>query len=185
MFRNDIGGTLSRFDDPDWDPLVALVGEDLAPWFMWMHAIELEDGEAVHAYKHVATRGYVHLGETGGAFAFCEGRYRPIPPYRAIQEVFAGWESLLPAPDDIVAHAALLRAATRRAEQLDEGALSAELCRRSRSTGPDASAEPPRRSGSRASATARSSSSRTDATARRSSPRRLRPPGPSPARPSA
>jgi len=126
MFRNDIAGTLSRFEAPDWDPLVALVGEELAPWFMWMHAIELEDGEVVHAYKHVATRRYLHLGETGGAFAFYEPRYRPIPAYEAIQDVFAGWESLLPAPDDIVAHGALLRAATRRAEQLDEGALSAE-----------------------------------------------------------
>ena len=126
MFRNDMSGTLSRFEDPDWDPLVALVGEDLAPWFMWMHAIELEDGEAVHAYKHIATRRYLHLGETGGAFAFCERRYRPIPRYEAIQEVFAGWESLLPAPDDIVAHAALLRAASRRAVELDERALSAE-----------------------------------------------------------
>jgi hypothetical protein len=126
MFRGDIDGTLSRYEDPNWDPLLALVGAELAPWFMWMHAVELEDGRLVHAYKHVATRSYLHLGETGGAFAFCGRRYRPIPPYRAIQEVFAGWESLLPAPDDIVAHAALLRAATRRAAQLDERTVSAD-----------------------------------------------------------
>ena len=126
MFRSDIDGTLSRYEDPDWEPLVALVGTELAPWFMWMHAVELEDGRLVHAYKHVATRSYLHLGEAGGAFAYDAGRYRAMPPHRAIREAFAGWESLLPAPDDIVAHAALLRAATRRAEQLDEGALSAE-----------------------------------------------------------
>ena len=126
MFRGDIDGTLSRCEDPDWDPLLALVGVELAPWFMWMHAVELEDGELVHAYKHVATRSYLHLGEAGGAFAYRAGRYRAMPADRAIREAFAGWESLLPAPSDLVAHAALLHAAGRRAAQLDERTVSAD-----------------------------------------------------------
>jgi hypothetical protein len=126
MFRGDIEGKLSRCEDPDWDPLLALVGSELAPWFMWMHAVELEDGALVHAYKHVATRSYLHLGEAGGAFAYRGGRYRVVPRHRAVVEAFAGWESLLPAPDDVVAHAALLRAATRRAAQLDAGTVSAQ-----------------------------------------------------------
>jgi hypothetical protein len=126
MFRDDIDGTLSRYEDPDWEPLVALVGTELAPWFMWMHAVELEDGRLVHAYKHVATRSYLHLGEAGGAFAYHDGRYRAMAPHRAIREAFAGWEPLLPAPDDPVAHAALLRAAGHRAARLDERTVSAD-----------------------------------------------------------
>ena len=91
---------------------------------MWMFDLELADGVRAHAYKHVATRRYLHLAEDGRAFV-CEGdrRYREIQPRHAIQLAFAGWESLSPEPADLVTHAALLRLvshrAARRTEQLE------------------------------------------------------------------
>lgn len=97
MPSNDlIRGTLAQYDVPDWQPLRDLVGMDLADWFMWMHEIELEDGAAVHVYKHIATRRYFHLGVDGRAFAYTpRGLFREILPREAIDEAFEGWEELL------------------------------------------------------------------------------------------
>jgi hypothetical protein len=47
-----------RWRRPIWVPLVDLVGFELAGWFMWMYAAELEDETRVHAYKHISTRRY-------------------------------------------------------------------------------------------------------------------------------
>jgi hypothetical protein len=117
MFRDDtIHGTSLHSDEPNWTPLLDLLGSDLAEWFMWMFDIELADGVRVHAYKHVGTRRYVHLAEDGRAFVFAgDRRYAEIRPRHAIHEVFAGWESLSPQPDDLVGHAAALRDASDRA----------------------------------------------------------------------
>jgi len=111
-----IHGRSLHSDAPNWQPLVDLVGSSLAEWFMWMFDIELADGEKVHAYKHIATRRYLHLAEDGRAFFYAGGeRYCEALGHHAIREAFAGWESTSPEPDDTLAHVALLRHATERA----------------------------------------------------------------------
>jgi hypothetical protein len=113
-----IEGTASRSDTPNWEPLTKLIGTRLADWFMWMFDIVLADGVRVHAYKHTATRRSMHLAEDGRAFVFVGGeRYREIRSRHAIDEAVAGWESLWPLPDDIVAHAGALRLASDLAGQ--------------------------------------------------------------------
>ena len=105
-------GTLRQYEQPVWQPLLDLVGDELAEWFMWMHEIELADRSALHAYKHVSTRRYLHLTEDGRAFFYrSEAAYTEVAPREAIDEAFAGWEQLLPAPTDPRA----VRAALRRA----------------------------------------------------------------------
>lgn len=63
-----------RVDDdeagPNWAPLLALVGVELARWFMYSGEIELDDGARVHVYKHRDTRRSVHVGEDGRAFYY-------------------------------------------------------------------------------------------------------------------
>jgi hypothetical protein len=95
-----IRGSLLQFDKPEWKPLEYLIGCELSSWFMWMHAIRLDDGREVHAYKHVATRRYFHLALDGTAFLYGGDWYRPITGAAAIREAFNGWENLLPRPDD-------------------------------------------------------------------------------------
>jgi hypothetical protein len=95
-----INGTLGRVDRPVWQPLLDLVGEFLIGDFMWMHEIELDDGSAIHAYKHSATRRYLHLHEVDGrAFVYLESdRYRVIDARDAIDDVFHRWEELVVDP---------------------------------------------------------------------------------------
>ena len=65
-----IAGEMGQGDRPNWEPLEAMVGEELAGEFMWMFQVDLADGTAVHAYKHIFTRRYLHLAEDGRTFAF-------------------------------------------------------------------------------------------------------------------
>jgi hypothetical protein len=112
MHNRTVHGTLRQYERPIWQPLLDLLGEDLVEWFMWMHEIELADHSALHAYKHVATRRYLHLTEDGRAFVYrSEDDYAEITLRAAIDDAFAGWERLLPEPTDPDA----LRAALRRA----------------------------------------------------------------------
>jgi hypothetical protein len=93
-------GRMSRLERPDWDPLIDLVGLELVRWFMWMGQIELVDDTRVHAYKHVATRRYLHIGEDRRLFAYrSPDTYLQIDVDEAIEEAFHGWEDLLPEPD--------------------------------------------------------------------------------------
>lgn len=93
MRKRTISGTMLQGDKPVWEPLVELVGGHSASWFMWMYEVELADGSAVHAYKHVSTRRYLHLGEDGRAFAYVgEHGYREIDPDVAVDLVIGGWE---------------------------------------------------------------------------------------------
>lgn len=111
-----ISGAARGGDQPVWEPLVDLIGTDLAGWFMWMFEIELADRSMVHAYKHISTRRYFHLGEDGRAFSYtADGRYGEIAPRDAIDEAFSGWDKLLPKPEDPVAVRAALRRARRAA----------------------------------------------------------------------
>jgi hypothetical protein len=61
-------GFLVQYERPHWEPLLAVLGERLTETFMWMHEGELSDGTRVHAYKHIHTRRYLHLGENGRAY---------------------------------------------------------------------------------------------------------------------
>ena len=111
-------GTLRQYERPVWQPLLDLVGEELVEWFMWMHEIELADQSALHAYKHVSTRRYLHLSEDGRAFSYrSEAKYTEVAPCDAIDQAFAGWERLLPAPDDPDDVRAALRRARRAADR--------------------------------------------------------------------
>jgi hypothetical protein len=86
--------------EPNWKPLIELIGLELVDWFMWMFAIELADGARVHAYKHRTTRRYFHLSEDGRAFAYIPRySYLEIAAPAAIDEAFFEWEELYPEPD--------------------------------------------------------------------------------------
>jgi hypothetical protein len=99
--EHDITGEMFLSDEPDWQPLLDLIGEHLTGWFMWMCAIELDDETRVHAYKHRATRRYFHLAVDGRAFMYLpRGRYREIDRCAAIDIAFERWEDLAPQPDD-------------------------------------------------------------------------------------
>jgi hypothetical protein len=85
-------GRLSQYSEPEWAPLVELVGERLAAGFMWMNEDELEDGSSLHAYKHIFTRRYLYLTEDRRAFdrAPC-GRFVPLRLDFAIQQALCTW----------------------------------------------------------------------------------------------
>jgi hypothetical protein len=90
-----MSGTVVRWDRPIWQPLVDLVGFELATWFMWMYETELAGGVRVHAYKHISTRRYLFVAGDGRLFAYtARERYREIGRDEAIDEAFDGWESL-------------------------------------------------------------------------------------------
>lgn len=92
-----LAGEVVQSDRPTWDLLTSPLGESIAEWFMWMYEVRLDDGSRLHAYKHVMTRRYLHLGPEGGAFAYDrEGRYQPIPFASAVRLVFSGCERTLP-----------------------------------------------------------------------------------------
>jgi hypothetical protein len=94
---------------PSWEPLLELVGKDVVSGFMWMHALQLDDGTEVHAYKSISTRRYLRLGTDGRAFRLHRERdYEPISPSAAVVEVFDGWEDLVPQPRNPDAVRALL-----------------------------------------------------------------------------
>jgi hypothetical protein len=93
--RDVISGDLSQYDEPEWQPLLDLVGLELVDWFMWMHEIELEDSSRVHAYKHTATRRYFHIAEDGRTFLYVgDDGYREIDREDAIAEAFVGFDRL-------------------------------------------------------------------------------------------
>lgn len=96
-----ISGEITDDEKPEWEPLEAVIGS-LAEWFMWMYAIVLKDGSVVHAYKHVATRSYLHLDDGGAAYVYQHrnggSMYRQTPLAQALTAVFDGWEDLAPLP---------------------------------------------------------------------------------------
>jgi hypothetical protein len=107
-----ISGRPTGTREPDWQPLIALVGLELVVWFMWMSQLELADGAVVNAYKHWSTRRYLHLAADGRAFAYMgSDRYLEVTVEQAVQEAFFEWDEVLPSPEpeDLAALDAVLR----------------------------------------------------------------------------
>jgi len=95
MATASIKGLMFQGDSPNWRPLLRLLDEELVGWFMWMFEVRTLDRRSLHAYKHSATRGYVHLDRQGRAYAYTRGdRYRPVPVAKALEEVFRDWATL-------------------------------------------------------------------------------------------
>jgi hypothetical protein len=102
-------GKITRGFKPTWEPLIGLVGQDVVPGFMWMFAIELDDGAEVHAYKTIATRQYVYLAVDGRAFSEpSKQRYQEVTPLEAVEAAFSGWEDAVPQPKNADAVRAML-----------------------------------------------------------------------------
>jgi hypothetical protein len=86
---------------PEWGPLLEAVGEQVTGDFMWMFEVELTNGTPLQAYKHVDTRGYVHLAPDGGAFVFePPDRYRSVPVADVLAAVFAPLPGLVGVTDE-------------------------------------------------------------------------------------
>jgi len=87
-------GTSIQGERPEWGPLLEAVGEEVTGNFMWMFEVVLTDGTSLQAYKHIDTRGYIHLAADGEAFVYeSRDRYRRIPAADVLAAVFA------PLPD--------------------------------------------------------------------------------------
>lgn len=98
--KHTFAGELSQYERPNWDPLIDVVGVHLVRWFMWMHEFVV-DGTPAHAYKHVATRQYLLIGEDGRLFgATPRFRYRVVERDAALEKVFEDWEEAIPQPDE-------------------------------------------------------------------------------------
>jgi hypothetical protein len=69
-----------RIDTPEWEPLLDLA-PDHVDEFMWMFAVELDDGARIQAYKHYWTREYLYLDGEGRAYLHFDGsRYEGEEP---------------------------------------------------------------------------------------------------------
>ena len=88
-----VRGWVRQHDQPEWRPLLAVVGRELVGWFMWMWEVELADGGRLHAYKHSGTRRYLYVDAAGRAYEeHPVGQFRPRSLPICIIRAFAGWE---------------------------------------------------------------------------------------------
>ena len=107
-------GEVVQLRGPEWQPLLDVAGPELTGWFMWMFAVELEDGRRVHAYKHILTRSYLHLSTAGEAFAYVPmGGYRPVGLADLLEAALSEWWEQLGATAE---QTALCWSAIARAE---------------------------------------------------------------------
>jgi hypothetical protein len=113
-----VAGTMGQGKAPDWGPLENLLDTELCGQFMWMFAVDLQDGTRLNAYKHIWTRCYFHLADDGRAFNYVgEDRYRGVDPYTAIVSVFEDMKgSEHSAAEEEALRAALARARATRPE---------------------------------------------------------------------
>lgn len=115
-----IQGTVVQAEDPCWSALEAVLGTELAGWFMWMYELRLDDGTRVDAYKHVTTRRYLHLSLTGAALRYSvDGRYLGVGLPSAIATAFEGWQTAGPGPREVEHLAAAVASARRLAASRD------------------------------------------------------------------
>lgn len=110
-------GRMTRnFERPEWGPLTELAPEHIED-FMWMFEVELENGVALHAYKHWETRRYLHLDHGGRAYVYVwnedlaaddDGEYREVDPEWLLQLVVDNRRATL-VPEDAKANFRRLR----------------------------------------------------------------------------
>jgi hypothetical protein len=114
-----VHGQTVQARNPDWRPLVAVLGEDLAGSFMWIYEAQLADGRQLHAYKHIDTRRYVFLDPACNAFAYLGGeRYGHVAVADALEAALSPWwEHLNAAAEDIAACRTAIAHARRAAYQ--------------------------------------------------------------------
>jgi hypothetical protein len=97
-------GSGVSIDTPGCEPLHSLVGLELCSQFMQMFDVRLSNGHTVRAFKHIITRGYLHLDRTEPGLAYWytdTGRYRPVDLTTALIAVFRDLWTL--GPEDEVA----------------------------------------------------------------------------------
>lgn len=81
-------GRISSIDQPDWGPLERFLPLELCGPFMWMHAVKLDDGRELQAYKHSDTRRYLLLDTNADAYENLDhGRFRRMRHSDAIEQV--------------------------------------------------------------------------------------------------
>lgn len=72
--KGDIGTVLKGVDvqgqDADWGPLENVLPFLACDGFMWMYEVELENGTRLHVYKHIGSRGNLHLSDRGEAYSY-------------------------------------------------------------------------------------------------------------------
>jgi hypothetical protein len=87
-----IEGINKLLKGPRWEPLERFLPLVLCGEFMSMHDVLLCDGRRLHAYKHGATRRYLHLDDEGRPYeSFGDGRYRRMRHRDAIEQAFHSW----------------------------------------------------------------------------------------------
>jgi len=122
--RRFVTGRMKQGDTPDWQPLARVVDEHLMGWFMWMFEVATPGGRPIHAYKHIATRGYLHLDMEGSAYVYVdEDRYRRIDLDWLLELVLRPWweEGLGADLEDVTASWAAIERARRAGAALGEG----------------------------------------------------------------
>lgn len=111
-------GEIADADEPDWEPLIALMAPELVGSFMWMFPVTLADGTRMEAYKHRVTRRYLYLDTDLRAWGYREdGRYGLQRSVAHILELVLApwWERGQAEPDEVV----LCWEAIERARRLD------------------------------------------------------------------
>jgi hypothetical protein len=83
--------THDQHDEPRWEPLLALLGEELTAGFMWMHEEVLDGATNVQAYKHRMTRRYLYLGGDGAYARTPCGRLAAVRVDGAVQACLCSW----------------------------------------------------------------------------------------------
>lgn len=92
-------GRSVSIDALDCEPLHSIVGLELCSQFMQMFDVRLSNGHTVRAFKHITTRGYLHLDRTEPGLAYWytdTGRYRPVDLKTALVAVFRDLWTLRP-----------------------------------------------------------------------------------------
>ena len=108
-----VRGELVQSDRPEWGPLRQVLPDTLVETFMWMFEVCL-GRHRIHAYKHVVTRRYVHLSESGRAYVYVDDdRYARIPVATALELALAPWWEELGASAEETAAAWAAIAAAR------------------------------------------------------------------------
>ena len=104
-------------NEPDWEPLLNILEEDVVEMFMWMFEVELEDGTRLHVYKHRWNRRSLHLSEDGRAFFYIWDDDLPIGPSQYQQLRVAEALSAVLGPPHWPEHEHVLQAVAEHREQ--------------------------------------------------------------------